>query len=72
MGKIISLIITVITAVIGIILIFITNIDMERYATFTKAFAPFALTLMVSIGANSAVDKISGKGSSKEKEKLDK
>lgn len=72
MGKIISLIITVITAVIGIILIFITNIDMERYATFTKAFAPFALTLMVSIGANSAVDKISGKRSSKEEEKLDK
>lgn len=72
MGKIISLIITVITAVIGIILIFITNIDMERYATFTKAFAPFALTLMVSIGANSAVDKISGKSSSKEEEKLDK
>lgn len=72
MGKIISLIITVITAVIGIILIFITNIDMERYATFTKAFAPFALTLMVSIGANSAVDKISGKGSSKEEEKVDK
>ena len=70
MGKIISLITTVITAVIGIILIFITNIDMERYATFTKAFAPFALTLMVSIGANSAVDKISGKGSSKEEEKL--
>ena len=67
MGKIISLIITVITAMIGIILIFITNIDMERYATFTKAFAPFALTLMVSIGANSAVDKISGKSSSKEK-----
>ena len=71
MGKIISLIITVITAVIGIILIFITNIDMERYATFTKAFAPFALTLMVSIGANSAVDKISGKGSSNEEGKLD-
>ena len=72
MGKIISLIITIITAVIGIILIFITNIDMERYATFTKAFAPFAVTLMVSIGANSAVDKISGKSSPKEKEKLDK
>ena len=72
MGKIISLITTVITAVIGIILIFITNIDMERYATFTKAFAPFALTLMVSIGANSAVDKISRKDSSKEEEKLDK
>ena len=72
MGKIISLIITVITAVIGIILIFITDIDMERYATFTKAFAPFALTLMVSIGANSAVDKISGNSSPKEKEKLDK
>lgn len=72
MGKIISLIITIITAVIGIILIFITDIDMERYATFTKAFAPFALTLMVSIGANSAVDKISGKDSSKEEDKLNK
>lgn len=71
MGKKISLIITVITAIIGIVLIFITDIDMERYATFTKAFAPFALTLMVSIGANSAVDKISGKGSFKEEERLD-
>lgn len=70
MGKIISLIITIITAVIGIILIFITNIDMERYATFTKAFAPFALTLMVSIGANSAVDKIRGKSNSNEEKKL--
>lgn len=66
MGKIISLITTVITAVIGIVLIFITNIDMERYATFTKAFAPFALTLMVSIGVNSVVDKISGKSNSEE------
>ena len=70
MGKKVSLIITIVTAIIGIVLIFITDIDMERYEIFTKAFAPFAVTLMVSIGANSAVDKISGKVNSKEEEKL--
>ena len=70
MGKKVSLIITIVTAIIGIVLIFITDIEMERYEIFTKAFAPFAVTLMVSIGANSAVDKISGKVNSKEEEKL--
>lgn len=58
MGKKISLITTVIVLLVGLVLLFIPSIDMERYRIFTTSFAPFAVTLMISIGTNSALDTI--------------
>ena len=43
---------------IGIICLFIPNIDMERYVTFVKAFALLYTPLIASIGINSGIEKI--------------
>lgn len=44
---------------IGIICLFIPNIDMERYVTFVKAFALLYTPLIASIGINSGIEKVS-------------
>ena len=43
---------------IGIICLFIPNIDMERYVTFVKAFALLYTPLIASIGINSGIEKL--------------
>lgn len=45
---------------IGIICLFIPNLDMERYTTFVKGFAFLYTPLIASIGINSGIEKVKG------------
>lgn len=71
-AKKISLGLTIVIAIVGIVLLFIPSIDMERYRAFTQAFAPLAVTLMISIGANSALEKFNKEDQCGERNVLDK
>lgn len=66
MGKLVSLITTTLAFIAGIVLIFIPEIDMERYRTFCLAFAPLAITLMTSIGVNAGIEKLQEKKNEKD------
>lgn len=61
MAKKITLLILGLVFVVGIVMLFINSLDMERYAIFLKAFSPFYISLIASIGINSGVEKISKK-----------
>lgn len=47
--------------VVGCVGAFIPTFLMEGYTVFLKGFAPIYISLIASIGANSAVEKLKGK-----------
>jgi len=67
MAKKLTLGILVLVLFIGIIMLFIKSLDMERYSIFLKAFSPFYISLIASIGVNSGIEKFN---SGKEKSTL--
>lgn len=58
MAKKLTLGILVVSVIIGLILLFFKNIDMERYMTYVKAVAYLYTPLIASIGINSGIEKI--------------
>lgn len=69
MAKKLTLGILVVSVIIGLILLFFKNIDMERYMTYVKAITLLYAPLVASIGLNSGVEKVVNKNSEKENQK---
>lgn len=66
MAKKITLGILIISVLVGLVLLFFVNVDMERFMTYVKAVAYLYVPLVASIGINSGVETI--KGSKEEKD----
>ena len=47
--------------VLGVVVLFIPSISMDRYGSLAKAVATVLIPLFISIGTNSAVEKITSK-----------
>ena len=60
-AKYISLSILIAMVVLGIVVLFIPSINMDRYCSLAKAVATVLIPLFISIGTNSAVEKITSK-----------
>lgn len=58
MAKKLTLGILVVSVIVGLILLFFENLDMERYMTYVKAVAYLYTPLIASIGINSGIEKI--------------
>ena len=57
-AKYISLSILIAMVVLGVVVLFITNIPMERYTALARCVSTTLLPLFISIGTNSAISKI--------------
>ena len=44
--------------VLGVVVLFIPSISMDRYVSLAKAVATVLIPLFISIGTNSAVEKV--------------
>jgi len=66
MAKKITLVVLVVTVLVGLFLLF-TGKNMDRYLVFVRAIAILYTPLIASIGINSGIEKY--KGSEEEKEK---
>ena len=60
-AKYISLAILIAMVVLGCVVLFIPSISMDRYVSLAKAVATVLIPLFISIGTNSAVEKITSK-----------
>ena len=58
MAKKITIAILVVSVVVGLVLLFFKNIDMDRFMTYVKAVAYLYTPLIASIGINSGIEKI--------------
>lgn len=68
MAKRLTLIMLSVAFVVGCVGAFVKNFQMEAFISFLKGFAPLYISLIASIGANSAFEKYNeGKGDVKEK-----
>ena len=61
MSKTLTTIFTVLLIAIGIIVLFIPSIDMQRYLDLVKATTISLLPIISSVGINSAIGKITDK-----------
>lgn len=61
MAKKLTLIILALAFIIGSVGAWFRAFDLDAYGVFLKAFAPIYIALIASIGANSAVEKYTGK-----------
>lgn len=61
MSKKITTIITLILCVLGFVVLFIPSLDMSRYQVLVEAVTVSLLPIIISVGANSAVEKIVNK-----------
>lgn len=68
-AKYISLAILIAMVVLGCVVLFLTDIPMDRYVSLAKSVATILIPLFVSIGGNSAVEKITNSVNSKKEEK---
>lgn len=68
-AKYISLGILIAMVVLGVVVLFMTRIPMDRYVQLAKSVATVLIPLFVSIGGNSAVEKITNSVNSKKEEK---
>jgi poly-D-alanine transfer protein DltD len=57
-AKYISLSILIAMVVLGVVVLFIPSISMDRYVSLAKAVATVLIPLFISIGTNSAVEKV--------------
>ena len=57
-AKYISLCILIVLVVVGVIALFIPSITMDKYETLVKSVATVLIPLFISIGSNSAIEKI--------------
>lgn len=57
-AKYISLAILIGMVVLGCVVLFITDIPMDRYVSLAKSVATVLIPLFISIGTNSAVSKV--------------
>lgn len=60
MAKKITWAILIISVIVGILMVFIKGLDMDRYTLYVKGVAFLYVPLVTSIGANSAIDKVKG------------
>ena len=58
MAKKLTLAILVVSVLVGLVLLFFKNIDMERFMIYVKAVAYLYTPLIASIGINSGIEKI--------------
>lgn len=56
-AKKITLGILVVSVILGMVMLFLPNIPMDRFMTYVKAVAYLYTPLIASIGINSAMDK---------------
>lgn len=61
MSKTLTTIFTVLLIAIGIIVLFIPSIDMQRYLDLVKATTISLLPIISSVGINSAIEKFTDK-----------
>ena len=61
MSKKVTTIITLILCAVGFVVLFIPGIDMNRYQILVEAVTVSLLPIIISVGANSAVEKIVNK-----------
>jgi hypothetical protein len=64
-AKYISLGILIALVVLGVVVLFFTEIPMDRYVQLSKSVATVLIPLFISIGGNSAVEKITNSVNSK-------
>lgn len=58
MAKKLTLAILIVSVLVGLVLLFFNNIEMERFMTYVKAVAYLYTPLIASIGINSGIEKI--------------
>ena len=64
-AKYISLSILIAMVILGCVVLFFTEIPMDRYVQLSKSVATVLIPLFISIGGNSAVEKITNSVNSK-------
>lgn len=64
-AKHLTLALLVVAFIVGCVGAFIESFQIEGYTTFLKGFTPIYISLIASIGANSAVEKMQEKKQAK-------
>ena len=57
-AKYISLSILIALVIVGVVVLFIPSISMDKYVSLVKSVATVLIPLYISIGSNSAIEKI--------------
>lgn len=57
-AKYISLSILIALVVIGVVVLFIPSVSMDKYVSLCKSVATVLIPLFISIGSNSAIEKL--------------
>lgn len=60
-AKKLTLCMLLLSFLVGVIMMFIPNLSMERYTTFVKAFMCLYTPMVASVGINSGISKIKEK-----------